>query len=1337
MNNKPITGEAGSLSRITKQWRRRSAIALAATVTVATGLLTTVRAELVHHGVAAGMIRVNNTGLTNDNTAQLSLDFSINDFRVTGGNRADYNVQVGTVRGDDFSTGILMSSVTQNSRLNYGTNQLGASAIAGGAAGYSIVSFSDTEEYNVNVAGAWFPYSQYIGGIIRNASNNAPITTIVGHPDLVFNTHYTPTGNRGIVDLHSFGYDSRTDGVLLVSGGKDENNFGLAQANSTNGTWTIFCKDLGANNAGAFETDPVAFVFVPKTNTHLISGRFYGNGNIDMHSGSSPQFTVTPLSGGRWELKMIGHSPTNGILIISAEGGTSQNQDNIVTYQITAAGDGWEIQSRDTPGNGLQTPGGGSEAVVSFVYIPAASPGFTVTPTNNLLTTEGGGTATFDVSLHSQPKGDVVIAVASDKPQEGAVSTAELTFTTVNWNTPQTVTVTGQDDGDTDGAIAYNIVLSPASSTDSAYAGLDPADVSVVNADNEVGVTVSAVSLSTTEAGGTGTFTVVLNTAPASDVLIGIGSSDTTEGTVAGPVSNTTLFFTPGDWNQPQTVTVTGVEDAIDDGNVGYVIQTGNALSDDPNYNGAIVPDVAVVNIDNDTAGIAISPSSGLVVNESGTTANFTVVLTSEPTANVTVNLASSDLSEGTVSPSTLLFTAANWFTPRNVTLTGANDSTNDGDIDYSVTASVTSSDGVYAPLQQVVSARTVDNEAALSLPSAVMTYSIGTPGTSIEAAATLVDADTANYNGGTLTVSLTANATADDRLEIRSNGSGAGQISVSGNTVSFEGTAIGTFSGGVGTSPLVITLNSSATPAAAQALLRAVTFHNVNNSPSTAPRTVSVVLNDGQGGTSTGTKSIRFRLLRTFSFQEGVDHGLGVYTGAADVEIFGDDRFTSFPTGSSPAGLAISWSGGFSKNAALLRFDNIIGNGQGQIPSNAIVVSADLILNISNSGPGTPLHRMLMSWDANSATWDSMGGGIFTDDSMARSAYDSQVGVVDKSGGTGLGPITFSVTPDVQAWVSGEANFGWAFIGWETMTDNVIFSPSESTDAGIRPHLRVKWLPAGSTVASFRQGVDGYTGTKDTRIGEDNPNADASQNVTVFVDGEANAGEADQVQVLMRFDDIIGSGPGQIPVGATIHAAILQFSSLSNNAPGDGGRFFSLLKPWDETTTWTFWGGRGVVPDGVDALTAPTATAGTADRDPNVPGGYFNFEVTTDVQDWVNNARPNYGWAILPWPLGGDGWGINTANSVEEIARPQLRVYYSPGGGNVAIQMLPLTATPSSVTVRFTGGIGNTYTVQRAQHVTGPWSNLGPATVQGDGTATFIDNAPLSTTAFYRVSNP
>ncbi len=98
-----------------------------------------------------------------------------------------------------------------------------------------------------------------------------------------------------------------------------------------------------------------------------------------------------------------------------------------------------------------------------------------------------------------------------------------------------------------------------------------------------------------------------------------------------------------------------------------------------------------------------------------------------------------------------------------------------------------------------------------------------------IDGAATLTDSDSPNFNTGNLTVSFTANGTASDRLAIRNQGTAAGQIGVSGSNVTDGGVTIGTFTGGTGTTPLAITFNASAKPAAAEALLKNITYKNLS----------------------------------------------------------------------------------------------------------------------------------------------------------------------------------------------------------------------------------------------------------------------------------------------------------------------------------------------------------------------------------------------------------------------------------------------------------------------------------------------------------------------------
>ena len=293
-------------------------------------------------------------------------------------------------------------------------------------------------------------------------------------------------------------------------------------------------------------------------------------------------------------------------------------------------------------------------------------------------TTESGGAATFAVVLNTQPNSEVTIAVSSSDNTEGTVSTNLLTFTTTNWNTPQTVNVTGVDDSVDDGNIAYTILLAAAAGGD--YTGINPADVAVSNTDNDtVGVTVGSISGPTTEAATTSTFTVVLNSEPSvATVTIAVSSSDSSEGTT----STSLLTFTSANWATAQTVTVTGVNDFVVDGTVGYSIALATASGGD--YAGIDPADVAVSNTDNDTLGVTVGAVSG-PTTEAATASTFTVVLNSEPSMTVTIGVSSSDPTEGTVSTSQLTFTTANWATAQTVTVTGVNDSLDDGDVAYAV----------------------------------------------------------------------------------------------------------------------------------------------------------------------------------------------------------------------------------------------------------------------------------------------------------------------------------------------------------------------------------------------------------------------------------------------------------------------------------------------------------------------------------------------------------------------------------------------------------------------------------------------------------------------------
>ena len=117
------------------------------------------------------------------------------------------------------------------------------------------------------------------------------------------------------------------------------------------------------------------------------------------------------------------------------------------------------------------------------------------------------------------------------------------------------------------------------------------------------GISLGTVSGNTNESGTTATFTAVLDAAPTSDVFINVTSGDTGEVTV----SPSTLTFTSVNWDQTQTITATGIDDAINDDNVDVTISVAvvDGSSDD-NYDG-ISETTTVTNEDDDLPVVVIS----------------------------------------------------------------------------------------------------------------------------------------------------------------------------------------------------------------------------------------------------------------------------------------------------------------------------------------------------------------------------------------------------------------------------------------------------------------------------------------------------------------------------------------------------------------------------------------------------------------------------------------------------------------------------------------------------------------------------------------------------------
>lgn len=311
-------------------------------------------------------------------------------------------------------------------------------------------------------------------------------------------------------------------------------------------------------------------------------------------------------------------------------------------------------------------------------------------------TDEAGDTFALALNLNNAPTADVRVncEVQTDSPyDEVAVDCSEIVFNADNWEHEQSVILKGVEDYRVDGDQHYTIKVTTVSE-DKDFDGLTVVSPTLVSRDTtKPGFVVSEKSLMTYEDSTqpAATFTVALASIPTADVTISVGSNTLTEGTV----SPDSLTFTKDNWDKPQTVTVKGVDDALADGNIDYVVFFSAATSEDAHYKDLHAPDVSVTNVDNDIAGISVNIPKDLVLNE-GQSYPLKIMLNTEPSADVTVTMKADDATEAAFESDKIVIAKAEWNAGKDIVLSGVSDFEIDGDQPAKLTFTAASDDEAY-----------------------------------------------------------------------------------------------------------------------------------------------------------------------------------------------------------------------------------------------------------------------------------------------------------------------------------------------------------------------------------------------------------------------------------------------------------------------------------------------------------------------------------------------------------------------------------------------------------------------------------------------------------------
>ena len=387
---------------------------------------------------------------------------------------------------------------------------------------------------------------------------------------------------------------------------------------------------------------------------------------------------------------------------------------------------------------------------------------------------EASGTANVTVNFDQALASGVTLAYAlsggatrGDDYGIAGVTSNSGTLDVASGATSATIPVTITDDGVVEGS--ETIILTLQNGTGYSLGSSNAHTLTITDNDTP-GVTANATTLNVNEGGADGRYELRLDAEPAATVTITPSSSDAGAVTVSGA-----LTFNPSNWQTPQAVAVTAVDDTDADDEA---VTITHAISGYGNLTSG--PQIAVAVDDDETPagpGTPATPgvdasTSALALDEGGSSGTYTLVLRTNPGGAVTVTPSSSDAGAVTVSGA-LTFDASNWETPQTVTVTPADDT--DADDEAATITHAVSGYGNIASGPQI--AVTVDDDETPVGPGTPIT-----PGVDASTSALALDE---GGSSGTYTLVLRTNP--GGAVTVTPSSSDAGAVTVSG-ALTFDG---------------------------------------------------------------------------------------------------------------------------------------------------------------------------------------------------------------------------------------------------------------------------------------------------------------------------------------------------------------------------------------------------------------------------------------------------------------------------------------------------------------------------------------------------------------------
>lgn len=461
----------------------------------------------------------------------------------------------------------------------------------------------------IEITGATTTLNVVQGNLIGlNASGTGVIANDFDGIHISLGAHHNTIGGI-VVAASNVVSGNGASGIEVEGSGSD---FNTIQGNSV-GTDITGLVGLGNGNSGITLGSSAA--------NNLIGGTDGGEGNVIASNGQSG-IEINSSSSNTIQGNLIGIGADGITILGNTQHGIDLNSgssSNLIGGVDEDAGN--TIANNGLDGVSVDSSGGSGNSILGNSITLNGTRGIDLTDDGVTLNDAGDGD-TGSNDLQNFPVLSVVNSSGGNTTIVGALNSDADTDYRIEFFSTSTGDASGFGEGqvylgsttvstDASGDANFSIVLSGVTVTAghkvSATATVDLGAgnfgstsefaANVTATANPAGVTVTPTSgLTTTEAGGTATFNISLDNAPTSAVTITLAANDPTEGTL----STTTVIFDSSNWSAPQTVTVTGVDDHLDEGNVAYSIIT-TASSSDAAYNSIAVSDISLTNIDNDT----------------------------------------------------------------------------------------------------------------------------------------------------------------------------------------------------------------------------------------------------------------------------------------------------------------------------------------------------------------------------------------------------------------------------------------------------------------------------------------------------------------------------------------------------------------------------------------------------------------------------------------------------------------------------------------------------------------------------------------------------------------